>query len=89
MARQDAIKAPFNEFLKSLPHIETKIQDDNSVAHGKLVFRMKPLQPLAERRMYIKSFKVARPRLSSIPCIPSVPSCSKMRRRRCWPHGRV
>eukprot|EP00290_Baffinella_frigidus_P011849 CAMPEP_0180143986 /NCGR_PEP_ID=MMETSP0986-20121125/16606_1 /TAXON_ID=697907 /ORGANISM="non described non described, Strain CCMP2293" /LENGTH=285 /DNA_ID=CAMNT_0022087687 /DNA_START=36 /DNA_END=893 /DNA_ORIENTATION=- len=55
---EDAIKAPFNEFLKSLPHIETKIQDDNSVAHGKLVFRMKPLQPLAERRMYIKSFKI-------------------------------
>ena len=26
MVRQDAIKAPFDEFLKSLPHIETKIQ---------------------------------------------------------------
>jgi C4-type Zn-finger protein len=58
LAEQDAIKAPFEEFLKSLPHVETKIQDDGSVAHGKLVFRLKPLPPVSERKMFIKTFVI-------------------------------
>ena len=56
--RQDALKGSFVDFLQALPHIETKIQDDGSFAEGKLVFRLKPLTPLAERRMFIKTLRV-------------------------------
>ena len=55
---QDAIKCDWPEFIKSMPHLETKIQDDNSYAHGQLVFRMKPLVPVYDRKMFIKSFTV-------------------------------
>ena len=56
---QDALKGDFFDFLQALPHIETKIQDDGSFADGKLVFRLKPLPPVEERHMFIKSLKVA------------------------------
>jgi hypothetical protein len=55
---QDAIKCDWEEFIKSMPHLETKIQDDNSYANGKLVFRMKPLVPVHDRKMFILSFTV-------------------------------
>jgi hypothetical protein len=41
-----------------MPHLETKIQDDNSYAQGRLVFRMKPLVPVHDRKMFILSFTV-------------------------------
>jgi hypothetical protein len=55
---QDAIKCDWEEFIKSMPHLETKIQDDNSYAQGRLVFRMKPLVPVHDRKMFILSFTV-------------------------------
>jgi C4-type Zn-finger protein len=55
---EDAIKCDWEEFIKSMPHLETKIQDDNSYAQGRLVFRMKPLVPVHDRKMFILSFTV-------------------------------
>lgn len=55
---EDAIKCDWHEFLKAMPHLETKVQDDGSFAEGLLVFRMKPLPPVTDRKMFIKSFKV-------------------------------
>mmetsp|Transcript_34482 Transcript_34482/g.68981 ORF Transcript_34482/g.68981 Transcript_34482/m.68981 type:complete len:288 (+) Transcript_34482:55-918(+) len=55
---EDALRTSFTEFLKALPHIESKVQDDGSRADGKLVFRFKPLPPAAERKMFIKKFKI-------------------------------
>eukprot|EP00285_Hemiselmis_virescens_P009345 CAMPEP_0173378456 /NCGR_PEP_ID=MMETSP1356-20130122/1611_1 /TAXON_ID=77927 ORGANISM="Hemiselmis virescens, Strain PCC157" /NCGR_SAMPLE_ID=MMETSP1356 /ASSEMBLY_ACC=CAM_ASM_000847 /LENGTH=263 /DNA_ID=CAMNT_0014331529 /DNA_START=70 /DNA_END=858 /DNA_ORIENTATION=+ len=56
---EDAIRGSFEDFLKALPHIETKIQDDGSASHGKLVFRALPLKPLAERKMFLKKLTIA------------------------------
>eukprot|EP00961_Rhodomonas_salina_P272565 3683112-Rhodomonas_salina.3 len=56
---EDALKTSFGEFLKALPHIEAKIQDDGSNADGKLVFRFKPMPPASQRKMFIKKFVVA------------------------------
>ena len=55
---EDAIKCEWGEFIQSMPHLETKVQDDGSCANGLLVFRMKPLPPFTDRQMFIKSFKV-------------------------------
>eukprot|EP00960_Hanusia_phi_P059001 764046-Hanusia_phi.AAC.10 len=55
---EDALKCQWGTFLESMPHLETKIQDDGSFAEGKLVFRMKPFQPLLDRKMFIKTFKI-------------------------------
>jgi len=55
---QDAIKCDWVEFIQSMPHLETKIQDDGSYANGMMVFRMKPFVPVQDRKMFIKSFTV-------------------------------
>ena len=55
---QDAIKCDWQEFIKAMPHLETKIQEEESFAKGLLVFRMKPLVPVHDRKMFIKSFTV-------------------------------
>lgn len=55
---EDAIKCDWQEFIKAMPHLETKLQDDGSFAQGLLVFRMKPLVPVHDRKMFIKTFKV-------------------------------
>ena len=41
-----------------MPHLETKIQEEECFAKGLLVFRMKPLVPVHDRKMFIKSFTV-------------------------------
>jgi len=55
---EDAIKCDWVEFIQSMPHLETKIQDDGSYANGMMVFRMKPFVPVQDRKMFIKSFTV-------------------------------
>lgn len=55
---EDAIKCDWEEFIQSMPHLQTKTQDDGSYAQGKIVFRMKPLVPVHDRKMFIKSLTV-------------------------------
>jgi C4-type Zn-finger protein len=46
-------------FLILLPLLSTfATQDDGSASDGRLVFRMKPLPPLSERRMFIKKVMI-------------------------------
>ena len=70
---QDAIKCDWPEFIKAMPHLETKIQDDGSYANGMLVFRMKPLVPVHDRKMFIKSFTV-KSRRTSGECVIRLPA---------------
>ncbi len=45
---EDAIQGDFESFLKALPHIETKIQEEEGSAKGKLVLRAR-LEPSMPR----------------------------------------
>jgi len=49
---EDAIKGPFDDFVKALPHCETKVEG------SKLLFRVKPPAPVAERRQLTLTFEV-------------------------------
>mmetsp|Transcript_16083 Transcript_16083/g.32186 ORF Transcript_16083/g.32186 Transcript_16083/m.32186 type:complete len:282 (-) Transcript_16083:313-1158(-) len=55
---EDGLKTSFDEFIKALPHIESKIQDDGSAADGKLVFRFKKMPPPADRKMFVKKLRI-------------------------------
>lgn len=45
---EDALGGTFEQFIKALPHIETKIQDDGSSCDGMLVLKMKPPPVIAQ-----------------------------------------
>lgn len=49
---EDAIKGTFADFVKALPHCETEERE------GRLLFRVKPDAPLAERRQLTLTFEV-------------------------------
>mmetsp|Transcript_20871 Transcript_20871/g.32717 ORF Transcript_20871/g.32717 Transcript_20871/m.32717 type:complete len:234 (+) Transcript_20871:261-962(+) len=55
---EDAIKGRWWEFLRALPHLETKIQDDGSFADGRLVFRLKQPPDVASRKQFIKTLVI-------------------------------
>eukprot|EP00162_Nutomonas_longa_P004534 comp15270_c0_seq1/m.23010 comp15270_c0_seq1/g.23010 ORF comp15270_c0_seq1/g.23010 comp15270_c0_seq1/m.23010 type:complete len:193 (+) comp15270_c0_seq1:46-624(+) len=60
--KHQAIQGDWESFMTSLPHIETKIQDEPGLAHGKLVFRSKPLPPESQRMAFTKAANIAEPR---------------------------
>lgn len=61
---EDAMGGTFEQFIKALPHLETKIQDDGSSCDGQLVLKMKP-PPLVRQgftmTIDIKTSEVASP----------------------------
>ncbi|KNC72011.1 hypothetical protein SARC_15440, partial [Sphaeroforma arctica JP610] len=58
-ALEASINGSFDDFIKKLPHIEYKIQDDGGVNDGQLVFRLKlKLQDTTEKVPRKHEFKI-------------------------------
>eukprot|EP00162_Nutomonas_longa_P006960 comp17405_c0_seq1/m.29363 comp17405_c0_seq1/g.29363 ORF comp17405_c0_seq1/g.29363 comp17405_c0_seq1/m.29363 type:complete len:257 (+) comp17405_c0_seq1:21-791(+) len=51
---EDAIKGDFSTFIQALPHIETKIQEEETSVKGMLVMRARLDPPLSQRRGFMK-----------------------------------